>query len=148
MRPPGAQRTVSKRRFVRKTGVPTTQDNLAADVVFTVGEAHTLGVGTQLPLDPHAHEVSFYVEDQDIVDQLALFVVEGGHEGGRAVVLATSQHCNALVETLRAMCLDPDRPPVAGRLVLLDADETLRSFTTESGLDRDRFRANVGQPVI
>ena len=92
--------------------------------------------------------MSFYAHDQGLVDEFARFVAEGVHQEGRAVVLATSQHRKALVETLRAMGLDPDEPPVAGRLLLLDAKETLRSFTTTSGLDWDRFRANVVQRVI
>ncbi len=92
--------------------------------------------------------MSFYAHDQDVVDQVARFVAEGFHQEGRVIVLATFQHRQALVETLRAMGLDPDEPPVAGRLLLLDARETLRSFTTVSGLDRDRFLASVGQRVI
>ena len=46
------------------------------------------------------------------------------------------------------MGLDPDEPPVAGHLLLLDAKKTLRSFTTESGFDQDRFLAGVVQQVI
>ena len=65
--------------------------------------------------------MSFYVQDQDVVDELARFVADGLLQEGRAVVVATSQHRKALVETLRAMGLDPDEPPVAGHLVLLDA---------------------------
>ena len=91
--------------------------------------------------------MSFYTRDQDVVDELARFVAEGFRENGRAVVLATCEHRRALVETLRAMGLDPDEPPVAGRLLLFDARETLRSFTNGSGLDRDRFLAVVGERV-
>jgi anti-sigma regulatory factor (Ser/Thr protein kinase) len=105
-------------------------------------------VAGQLSLEPHAHAVSFYVQDQDAVDELARFVAEGIHQQGRAVVIATSEHRKALVETLHSMGLDPDEPPVAGHLLLLDAKETLRSFTTRSGLDRDRFLAGVAQCVI
>jgi anti-sigma regulatory factor (Ser/Thr protein kinase) len=104
-------------------------------------------VAGQLSLEPHAHAVSFYVRDQDVVDELARFVADGVLQGGRAIVVATAQHREALVETLRAMSLDPDQPAVARHLVLLDAAETLRSFTTVSGLDRDRFRSTVGQRV-
>ena len=105
-------------------------------------------MGDQLSLEPHVHAASFYVQDQDVVDQLARFLADGVLQDGRAVVVATPQHRQALVETLRAMGLDPDEPPVAGHLVLLDAKQTLRSFTTESGFDRDRFLAGVGQHVI
>jgi anti-sigma regulatory factor (Ser/Thr protein kinase) len=102
----------------------------------------------QLSLEPHAHAVSFYVHDQDVVDEIARFVAEGVRQEGRALVVATSQHRKALGETLRAMGHDPDEPPVADHLLLLDAKETLRSFTTVSGLDRDRFLASVVQRVI
>ncbi len=116
--------------------------------MFRLGEAHTQVVVGQLSLEPHAHAVSFYVRDQDVVDEVARFVAEGVAQQGRAVVVATSQHRTGLVETLRAMGLDPDEPPVAGHLLLLDAKETLRSFTTESGFDQDRFLAGVVQRVI
>jgi anti-sigma regulatory factor (Ser/Thr protein kinase) len=99
-------------------------------------------------LEPHAHAVSVYVQDQEVVDELARFIADGVLQEGRAVVVATPQHRTALVETLRAMGLDPDEPPVAGHLVLLDARQTLRAFTTPSGFDRDRFLARVGQVVI
>lgn len=92
--------------------------------------------------------MSFYVHDQAVVDELARFVAEGVRQEGRALVVATSQHRRALLERLRAMGLDPDEPRAAGRLVLLDAKETLRSFTTVSGFDRDRFLASVVQRVI
>lgn len=82
------------------------------------------------------------------MDELARFIADGVLQQGRAVVVATPQHRTALVETLRTMGLDPDEPPVAGHLVLLDARQTLASFTTPSGFDRDRFLARVGQVVI
>jgi anti-sigma regulatory factor (Ser/Thr protein kinase) len=99
-------------------------------------------------LEPHVHAVSFYIHDQEVVDEFARFVVEGLEQGGRAVVIATPQHRKALVQTLWVMGLDPEKPPVAGQLLLLDARETLRSFTTAAGLDRDLFAAGVGQRVI
>jgi anti-sigma regulatory factor (Ser/Thr protein kinase) len=98
-------------------------------------------------MEPHVHAVSFYVHDQDVVQELARFVTEGVRQEGRVLVLATYEHRKALVETLRPMGLDPNEPPVAGRLLLLDARATLRSFTTVSGLDRDRFLSVVGQRV-
>jgi anti-sigma regulatory factor (Ser/Thr protein kinase) len=116
--------------------------------VFRIGEAHTRRVGAQLSLEPHVHGVSFYAHDQGIVDELARFVADGVQREGRAVVVATYKHLETLVGTLRAMGLDPDAPSVAGRLFLLDAEQTLRSFTTDSRLDRGRFRANVVQRVI
>ena len=105
-------------------------------------------MGAELSVEPHAHAVSVYVHDQEVVDELARFIADGVLQEGRAVVVATPQHRTALVETLHAMGLDPDEPPVAGHLILLDAQQTLRSFTTPSGLDRDRFQARVGQVVI
>jgi anti-sigma regulatory factor (Ser/Thr protein kinase) len=116
--------------------------------VFRLGEAHTQGVGDQLSLEPHTHAVSVYVHDQEVVDEIARFIADGVLQEGRAVVVATPQHREALVDTLRAMDLDPDEPPIAGHLVLLDAKQALRSFTTVSGFDRDRFLAKVGQVVI
>jgi anti-sigma regulatory factor (Ser/Thr protein kinase) len=99
-------------------------------------------------LEPRVHGVSFYAHDQGIVDELARFVAEGVQRKGRAVVVATDEHLQTLAGTLRAMGLDPDASSVAGRLVLLDAEQTLRSLTNDSRLDWDRFRANVVQRLI
>lgn len=99
-------------------------------------------------MEPHVHAVSVYAHDQEVVDELARFIADGILQEGRAVVVATPEHRTALVETLRGMGLDPDQPPVAGHLVLLDAKQTLQSFTTPSGFDRSRFHTRVGQVVI
>jgi anti-sigma regulatory factor (Ser/Thr protein kinase) len=99
-------------------------------------------------LEPHVHAVSFYIHDQDVVGELARFVADGIAQEGRAVVVATYEHRKELVEILVGMGLDPNELPVAGRLLLLDAEQTLRSFTTGSGFDQDRFAASVGARVI
>ena len=97
--------------------------------------------------DPHLHAVTFYDHDREVVDRIARFVAEGIHEDGRTVVVATPEHRTQLVQSLLAMGLDPDEPPVAGHLVLLDARTTLRTFMTPTGPDPDRFAAHVGRRV-
>lgn len=125
------------------------QLNIPPVVAIRIGEAHTRGVrgGTSLE-PPHVHAVSVYARDQEVVDELARFIADGVLQDGRALVVATPEHRTALVEKLRAMDLEPEQPPVAGHLVLLDAEQTLESFTTPSGFDQERFLDSVGKRVM
>lgn len=93
----------------------------------------------------HDHAVAFYDDDREVVDTVARFVADGIRQGTRAVVVATPEHRSALQEALLAMGLDPDEPPVAGNLVMLDARRTLASLMTEDGPDPDRFTDTVAQ---
>ncbi len=97
---------------------------------------------------PHVHAVTFYDHDQQVVDEVVRFVAEGIDQQGRALVVATPGHCIAIEEALTARGLDPHQAKVAGRLVVLDARKTLRSFMTRHGPDRDLFMAHVGLRVL
>lgn len=97
--------------------------------------------------DPHVHAVTFYDHDREVVDRVARFVADGIRQHGRAIVVATPSHRADLAEALLAMGLDPDEPPVAGHLVILDAQTTLDSFMTPDGPDPERFSAQVAQLV-
>lgn len=92
--------------------------------------------------------MTFYGHDHQVVDEVVRFVTDGIVRHGRAVVVATLAHRSAIVEALLERGLDPDEPPVAGRLVLVDARDTLGSFMTPTGPDPDRFMAHVGLTIL
>lgn len=91
----------------------------------------------------HDHAVSFYDDEGELVDIVARFVAEGIRHRSSAVVVATPEHRRAIEHALLAMGLDPDEPPVAGRLVMLDARDTLTGLMTADGPDPDVFRDSV-----
>lgn len=97
---------------------------------------------------PHSHAVTFYDLDREVVDDVATFVAGGIDQQGRALVVATSRHRPAIETALVARGLDPHAAKLAGRLVILDARKTLRSFMTRNGPDRDLFLAHVGRRVL
>lgn len=97
---------------------------------------------------PHAHAVTFYDHDRQVVRDVVRFVADGIDQQGRALVVATRDHRTAIEQALVALGLDPQAPRVAGRLVFLDAARTLRTFMTRNGPDRDRFMAHVGRQVL
>lgn len=92
--------------------------------------------------------MTFYDRDQHVVDEVVHFVAEGLAQQGRAVVVATPEHRFAIESSLVARGLDPYSPPVAGRLVFLDASAMLQTFMTRQGPDRDLFMAHVGRRIL
>lgn len=93
----------------------------------------------------HDHAAAFYDDDQEVVDIAAAFVADGLRQLTRSVVVATPEHLAGIERALLAQGLDPDEPPVAGNLVMLDARRALTSLTTADGLDEGRFTDMVAQ---
>lgn len=91
--------------------------------------------------------MTFYDHDQELVEVLARFVSEGIDATDRVIVLATPEHRAALEAALVAGGLDPDEPPAAGHLVILDAQATLNTFLGDQGPEDDRFFGVMGQLI-
>lgn len=92
--------------------------------------------------------MTFYDHDRQVVDEVVHFVAEGFDQQGRAVVVATAEHRAAIEQALVARGYDSHEAILTGRLVLLDARKTLRSFMTRNGPDRDRFMAQIGLRLL
>ena len=99
--------------------------------------------------DPHAgHLVQMYGSDPlPLVRSAGRYLAEAlsGSEG--AVVIATAAHRDAFVAELEALGAHPARALADGRLVLLDAQETLASFMVDGQPNAVLFEAVIG-PVL
>src|SRR5277367_5181557 len=75
-----------------------------------------------------AHVVQFYGEDGFLLDELSRFIGTALGAGEAAVVIATKEHREGLVQRLKAWGLDPAKAVAQGRYVALDASATLAKF--------------------
>lgn len=98
---------------------------------------------------PQAHEVRFYDEDEELLDEVAEFLDSALRAGGTAVVIATAPHRLELARRLSGFG-GADRDRMGGfddRLVMLDAAETLRRFMVGDRPDAALFEETIG-PVL
>jgi len=93
------------------------------------------------------HFVQFYESDEFLIDSLSGYVREGLEAGDACVVVAVPSRREALASRLRAAGLDIDEALAAGRLVMLDAAETLSLFMSGGSPDARRFEEVVGGVV-
>ncbi|HTL34947.1 MAG TPA: ATP-binding protein [Kofleriaceae bacterium] len=97
---------------------------------------------------PHGpHTVQFYETDRFLADAVAQFLAEGLRNDEPGVVIATKPHRELFVERLAAAGIDAGREVAAGRLLLLDATDTLQAFMVDGAPMRERFVATIG-PVL
>jgi PAS domain S-box-containing protein len=93
---------------------------------------------------PEEHRVQFYETDTFLAEQVARFIAEGIPRGEPAVIIATQAHRDAFVRALLASGASVERLSDDGRLVMLDARETLTAFTVDGQPSWERFRDVVG----
>ncbi|HEV7893353.1 MAG TPA: ATP-binding protein [Pyrinomonadaceae bacterium] len=93
------------------------------------------------------HFVQFYESDEFLIESLSGYVREGLETGDACVVVAIPARREALVARLRASGVDTDEALASGRLVTLDAAETLNSFMSGGVPDPERFEDVVGGVV-
>jgi anti-sigma regulatory factor (Ser/Thr protein kinase) len=115
------------------------------------------GESGQLTAGAGDHAVMFYGADHELAANVGSYLGEGLSAGGSAVVLATQPHRLAFEADLATAGIDAIGAAAAGRLLVLDAAETLDGFWTDGQLDRDRFEKiadgcigsvrEAGQPV-
>ncbi|MGJ9419781.1 ATP-binding protein [Massilia sp. CMS3.1] len=94
--------------------------------------------------DASAHVVRFYDHEASLLDEVAEFIDASLRAGGTGFVIATPAHVVQLRRLLAgfgssngAACWYP------GRLVVLDAEQTLESFMADGMPDRERLRAVI-----
>lgn len=107
----------------------------------------TLPLPTENTGHDHTHSVQFYGEDAGLIDGMSKFIGHAIEEGGGAVVVATASHRAALVERLAERGIDTESVITEGRIVLLDAFETLSKFVFEGWPDPARFAEIIGEAL-
>ncbi|HVH27432.1 MAG TPA: MEDS domain-containing protein [Vicinamibacterales bacterium] len=73
----------------------------------------------------HFHAVRFYEDAQSLARMVASFVADGLIADQPAVIVATPSHLESIANQLRGMSFDVDRLQADGRLITLDAQDTL-----------------------
>ena len=82
-----------------------------------------------------------------LVRSVGRYLADGLSAGEGAVVIATASHRSAFLDELVALGADPGPAMATGRLVVLDAHETMARFVIDGQPDRERFEATV-RPVL
>lgn len=94
---------------------------------------------------PLIHGVHLYHHDGDLIRSLAEYLTEGWAAGGVGLVVATSEHRAALRQELAVRGLGTALG--GGRLVELDAVDTLRLFMRDGRPDPVLFQETIGSLV-
>jgi DcmR-like sensory protein len=95
----------------------------------------------------HFHAVRFYEDAQSLARMVATFVAEGFIEGLPAIIIATPEHRNAIIEKLNAMSFDLKHLKKQDDLIVLDAREMLALFMVDGMPHAQKFEAAM-LPVI
>ncbi|HEY5380680.1 MAG TPA: ATP-binding protein [Acidobacteriaceae bacterium] len=88
---------------------------------------------------PHRHSVQFYEEDDALLNALAEFAGSALGTGNACLVLATAAHRDGLAGRLAHFGVHVEKVVDEGRLILLDAEETLRLLMVDEWPDSGRF---------
>jgi PAS domain S-box-containing protein len=96
---------------------------------------------------PSAHLVRFYEDDHALEEAVTGFAREGLAQGDTVLVIARQRHQQAVAARLAADGVDLARARASGRLVELDAHETLARLLQDGMPDPGRFQTIVGALV-
>jgi hypothetical protein len=95
--------------------------------------------------EPGEHVVQLYGGDhQLLVRNVSRYLAEGLRRGDGLIVIATSEHAEPIVRQLKEESAETSRALCEGRLVVLDAQETLDRFMVNGQPDQHLFRTIVG----
>jgi KaiC/GvpD/RAD55 family RecA-like ATPase len=95
--------------------------------------------------EPEEHLVQLYGgDDQLLTRNVSRYLAEGLKRGDGLVVIATSEHAEAVLRQLGHASTQASPALRDGRLVILDARATLDRFMVDGQPDRDLFRSVVG----
>lgn len=101
----------------------------------------------QIRLDDGDHVVQIYEEDDDLVDVVVGYLAAALTDGDAVVVIATQSHRAAFDAALAAAGVGASEIDAGGRLVVLDAEETLSRFMRAGAPEPALFDAVVGETV-
>ena len=96
---------------------------------------------------PLVHSVHMYGTDSELIYRLGAILIGAMASGNAALVVATHVHRHKLCELLNKEWINWEAVKEEGRLVLLDAQETLDLFMVNGLPDATKFRQTVGALV-
>ncbi|WP_437321145.1 ATP-binding protein [Sorangium sp. So ce385] len=95
------------------------------------------------PFDVPNHAVQFYESETFLAERVAAFLMEGLDAGQPLLVIATEPHRDAFVARLASARPELDALCAEGRVIFLDARETLSTFMTGAMPDPELFRGTI-----
>ena len=95
----------------------------------------------------HFHAVRFYEDAHSLARMVATFVAEGFIENLPAIIIATPDHRDAIIDKLKAMSFDLDHLKRREDLIVLDARDTLALFMVDGMPNAEKFESAM-LPVI
>ena len=105
----------------------------------------SIAVVPALPPRSDPHLVQFYTSDQELVSTVADFLKAALDADGAAVAIMTAPHLATMEQHLSLAGVELASLQRQGRLVLLDAHETLARLMVGDAPDRAAFQAIIGQ---
>ena len=94
------------------------------------------------------HEVAFYSDDLQLLDDVTRFIGVALKAGNAAIVVATESHRNNLLPRLQAFGLNIGTVIQEGRYIAVDAAETLSTFVVNGMPDPARFMEACGTLIL
>ena len=94
------------------------------------------------------HEVGFYSEDRHFLDHVTQFIAAALMAGNAAIIAATESHRKDLLSRLRSQTVEIDAAIEQGRLIVLDAAETLSEFMVNDMPNPVRFLELLGDLIV
>jgi len=96
---------------------------------------------------PLVHSVHFYEHDGELIDRLRGIVIASLATGNSVLIVASDEHRNQLTHSLHLNWTNWAAARDAGRLLLVDARETLEQFMVNGRPDRRKFMTAVSELV-
>lgn len=94
------------------------------------------------------HNVGFYFDDRNFLDDLTGFIGTALNAGNAAVVVATEAHREGLLPRLQAHGVDIAKAIEQGCYIALDAAAIMSNLTVNNQLDPERFLKVAGDLIV
>lgn len=107
----------------------------------------TVRISTFRASVPSDHAVQFFDTDESRALHVAAFLAEGYAAGESLVVVARPVHWAAMIEPLERFGVPVRDAASSGRLVVKDAEDTLRRLIRNGTPDKDLFKEGVAHQV-
>jgi hypothetical protein len=99
---------------------------------------------TSVEKNPDCHEVLFYSADTVLLDRVTRFIATALEGDNAAIVFATKQHRDSLLQRLKTEGVDTDGALQQGTYISLDAADTLSTIMVNDVPDPVRFFEGIG----
>ena len=99
-------------------------------------------------MPPAGHFVQLYDHENQLLDSLELYLLDGLRAGESVVVIATARHREELERRLSKHDIDVDRAKCRDDYIALDASEVMATFLKDGWPDEDRLRKTLSAVFV